>query len=277
MTTPCIITVAITGSVPRKEDNPAVPITVAEQVESTQEAFEAGATIAHVHVRKDDQTPTSDPERFARLGEGLRKHCPGMIIQFSTGGRSGKGSERGGMLHLKPDMASLSTGSCNFPTIIYENHPTLIRELADKMKEHGVKPEIEVFDLSMLYQALNLANEGVLTKPLHVQFVFGVKNAMPAIRDVLAFQVSQLNKLMPEATWTAAGIGRHQLEVNRWSLELGGHCRTGLEDNIRLDRDRLAASNAELVKRVAALCGDYGRRPATAQEARRLLGLAVLQ
>ncbi|MBK1867598.1 3-keto-5-aminohexanoate cleavage protein [Aestuariivirga sp. YIM B02566] len=275
MTTPCIITVAITGSVPRKEDNPAVPITVAEQIESTQEAFEAGATIAHVHVRKDDQTPTSDPERFARLGEGLRKHCPGMIIQFSTGGRSGKGSERGGMLHLKPDMASLSTGSCNFPTIIYENHPTLVRELADKMMEYGVKPEIEVFDLSMLYQALRLADEGVLTKPLHVQFVFGVKNAMPAIRDVLAFQVSQLNKLMPEATWTAAGIGRHQLEVNRWSLELGGHCRTGLEDNIRIDRDRLAASNAELVKGVAALCGEYGRHPATVSEARQLLGLAA--
>lgn len=275
MTQPCIITVAITGSVPRKEDNPAVPITVEEQIESTQAAFEAGATIAHVHVRKDDQTPTSDPERFARLGEGLRKYCPGMIIQFSTGGRSGKGSERGGMLHLKPDMASLSTGSCNFPTIIYENHPTLIRELADKMKEHGIKPEIEVFDLSMLYQALRLADEGVLEKPLHVQFVFGVKNAMPALRDVLDFQVSQLRKLMPEATWTAAGIGRHQLEVNRWSLELGGHCRTGLEDNVRLDRDRLAASNAELVKRVAMLCGEYGRRPATAAEARQLLGLAA--
>ncbi|QIG46630.1 3-keto-5-aminohexanoate cleavage protein [Nordella sp. HKS 07] len=274
MTQPCIITVAITGSVPRKEDNPAVPITIAEQIESTQEAFEAGATIAHVHVRKDDQTPTSDPERFARLGEGLRKHCPGMIIQFSTGGRSGKGSERGGMLHLKPDMASLSTGSCNFPTIIYENHPTLIRELADKMKEHGIKPEIEVFDLSMLYQALRLADEGVLSKPLHVQFVFGVKNAMPAIRDVLDFQVSQLRKLMPEATWTAAGIGRHQLEVNHWALELGGHCRTGLEDNVRIDRTRLAASNAELVKRVVALCGDYGRRPATPEEARRMLGLA---
>lgn len=275
MTQPCIITVAITGSVPRKEDNPAVPITVAEQIESTQAAFEAGATIAHVHVRKDDQTPTSDPERFARLGEGLRKHCPGMIIQFSTGGRSGKGSERGGMLHLKPDMASLSTGSCNFPTIIYENHPTLIRELADKMKEHGIKPEIEVFDLSMLYQALRLAEEGVLEKPLHVQFVFGVKNAMPAIRDVLDFQVSQLRKLMPEATWTAAGIGRHQLEVNRWALELGGHCRTGLEDNVRMDRDRLAASNAELVQRVVALCGDYRRRPASPEEARRMLGLAV--
>ncbi len=273
MTQPCIITVAITGSVPRKEDNPAVPITVSEQIESTQEAFEAGATIAHVHVRKDDQTPTSDPERFALLGEGLRKHCPGMIIQFSTGGRSGKGAERGGMLHLKPDMASLSTGSCNFPTIIYENHPTLIHELAAKMMDYGIKPEIEVFDLSMLYQALRLADEGVLRKPLHVQFVFGVKNAMPALRDVLEFQVAQLKKLAPDATWTAAGIGRHQLEVNHWSLELGGHCRTGLEDNVRIDRNRLAQSNAELVKRVVSLCGQYDRRPAIAAEARSLLKL----
>lgn len=277
MTQPCIITVAITGSVPRKEDNPAVPITVSEQIESTQEAFEAGATIAHVHVRKDDQTPTSDPERFAALGEGLRKHCPGMIIQFSTGGRSGRGSERGGMLHLKPDMASLSTGSCNFPTIVYQNHPTLIHELASKMMEYGIKPEIEVFDLSMLYQALRLADEGVLRKPLHVQFVFGVKNAMPAIRDVLEFQVKQLTKLAPDATWTAAGIGRHQLEVNHWSLELGGHCRTGLEDNVRLDRERLAASNAELVRRVVSLCEDYGRRPATAAEARGILKLSSTQ
>src|SRR4051812_41402260 len=105
MTIPCIITVAITGSLPRKENNPAVPITVEEQIESTHEAFEAGATIAHIHVRKDDQTPTSDPDRFARVQEGLRKHCPGLIIQFSTGGRSGKGSERGGMLPLTPDMA----------------------------------------------------------------------------------------------------------------------------------------------------------------------------
>ena len=187
MTKPCIITVAITGSVPRKENNPAVPITVAEQVESTQAAFEAGATIAHVHVRKDDQMPTSDPERFAALLAGLRRHCPGMIVQFSTGGRSGKGSERGGMLHLGCDMASLSTGSCNFPTIIYENHPDLIRELAEKMRANRVKPEIEVFDLSMLYQALRMAEEGLLARPLHVQFVFGVKNAMPAVRQAFDY------------------------------------------------------------------------------------------
>jgi 3-keto-5-aminohexanoate cleavage enzyme len=273
MSDPCIITVAITGSVPRKENNPAVPITVAEQVESTQAAFEAGATIAHVHVRKDDQTPTSDPERFARLQEGLRRHCPGMIVQFSTGGRSGKGNERGGMLHLRPDMASLATGSCNFPNIIYENPPALIRELARAMLQYGIKPEIEVFDLSMLYQAVNLVDEGLIPPPLHVQFVFGIRNCMPALRQVLEFEVAELKRLMPEATWTAAGIGRHQLEVNRWALELGGHCRTGLEDNVRWDRDRMADSNAELVARVAELCAEYGRRPATVAEARAMLRL----
>ncbi len=273
MTTPCIITVAITGSVPRKENNPAVPITVAEQIESTRGAFEAGASLVHIHVRQDDQSPTSDPERFARVQEGLRKHCPGIIIQFSTGGRSGVGSERGGMLHLAPDMASLSTGSVNFPTIIYQNHPDLILELAGKMRKLGVKPEIEVFDVSMLYQALRLAEEGVLARPLHVQFVLGIKNAMPAIRDVLEFQVAQLRLLAPDATWTAAGIGPTQLQVNRWSLELGGHCRTGLEDNVRFDKGRLARSNAELVGRVAAMCGEYGRHAASVEEARGLLGL----
>ena len=273
MTAPTIITVAITGSVPRKENNPAVPITPEEQIESTQAAFEAGATVAHIHVRNDDQSPTSDPARFARVQEGLRRHCPGLIIQFSTGGRSGKGSERGMMLDLAPDMASLSTGSVNFPTIIYENHPTLIAELAARMKRFGVKPEIEVFDLSMLYQAVRMAEEGLLEPPLHVQFIFGIKNAMPAIRQVLEFEVSELRRLMPRATWAAAGIGAAQLEVNRWTLELGGHCRTGLEDNVRFDRTRLASSNAELVKRVADLCADYGTRPATAVEARAILGL----
>jgi uncharacterized protein (DUF849 family) len=271
---PCIITVAITGSLPRKKDNPAVPITVVEQIESTQTAFEAGASLAHLHVRNDDETPTSDPERFRRLKAGIEKHCPGMIVQFSTGGRSGKGAaERGGMLVHRPDMASLTTGSVNFPITVYENTPELIRALAGKMLEHDIKPEIEVFDLSMLYQALNLVEEGLIKPPLHVQFVFGVKNAMPAIRKVLEFQVSELERLMPAATWTAAGIGRTQLEVNRWSLEMGGHCRTGLEDNVRMDRETLAPSNAALVARLAAMTAEYNRRPATPAEARQILGL----
>jgi uncharacterized protein (DUF849 family) len=250
-----------------------VPITIKEQIESTHAAFEAGAAVVHVHVRNDDQSPTSNPDKFAEFQEGVRKLCPGIIIQFSTGGRSGMGFERGGMLHHRPDMASLSTGSCNFPTRVYENPPELIEELAQKMSRYGVKPEIEVFDLAMLYNAVNYARNGLLKSPLHVQFVLGVKHALPADRDILQFEVAKLRELMPAATWVAAGIGRHQLEVNRWCLEMGGHCRTGLEDNVRWDKSRLAESNAELVKRVTDLCGEYDRVVASPQVARKILGL----
>lgn len=272
---PCIITVAITGSVPRKENNPAVPITVAEQVESTAEAFAAGASVVHVHVRKDDQTPTSDPRRFAEFQAAIRERCPGIIVQFSTGGRSGVGAERGGMLHHRPEMASLATGSCNFPTRIYENSPELIADLASAMRTYGIKPEVEVFDLAMLYNAIDYVRDGLVIGPLHVQFVLGVKNALPVRREILDFGVSELLALMPDATWVAAGIGRHQLEVNRWCLEMGGHIRTGLEDNVRWDKSRLAKSNAELVGRAAGLCREFGRPVATPEQARRILRLAA--
>lgn len=271
--TPCIITVAITGSLPGKSDNPAVPISIAEQIESTHEAFEAGATLVHAHVRDDDGRPTSDPERFGRLMEGIRKHCPGMIIQLSTGGRSGTGRERGGMIPLRPDMCSLTTGSCNFPTRVYENDPELIDWLAAEMLRYGVKPEIEVFDLAMLFNAVAMAEAGKIVPPLHVQFVMGVRNALPADRETFGFLVRTLARLAPGSTWTGAGIGRNQIVLNRWSLELGGHCRTGLEDNVRLDRETLAPSNAALVRRVVELCADHGRRPATVAEARAILRL----
>jgi 3-keto-5-aminohexanoate cleavage enzyme len=274
MSTPCIITVAITGSVPTKKDSPAVPITVAEQIESTHAAHEAGAALVHVHVRNDDGTTTSDPEKFARFLAGVRKHCPSMIVQFSTGGRSGVGSkERGGMLHLKPEMASLTTGSVNFQKIVYENHPTLIHELATSMLANDIKAEVEIFDLAMLYNAAKLVADGLLKTPVHVQFVLGIPGALPADRQVLEFELEQLDRVLPGATWTAAGIGRHQLTVNEWTLELGGHCRTGLEDNVRFDKERLAVSNAELVARVAKLAGKFGRPVATPAEARQMLGL----
>jgi uncharacterized protein (DUF849 family) len=246
---------------------------VAEQVESTQEAFEAGATLVHLHVRNDDESPTSQPERFAQVLEGIRKHAPGIITQVSTGGRSGAGRERGGMLHLKPDMASLATGSVNFPTRVYDNSPDLVDWLADEMKRHGIKPEVEAFDLSMIFQAAAMERAGQIDGPLHVQFVMGVKNAMPVDREVFEFYVKTLHRLAPDATWTGAGIGRDQLTLARWSLELGGHARTGLEDNVRLDRDTLAPSNAALVRQVADLLPEHGRRPATAAEARQLLAL----
>ena len=271
---PCIICVAITGSVPTKANNPAVPISVTEQIESTHEAFDAGATICHAHVRNDDQTPSSDPEKFAALKEGLLKHCPGMIIQFSTGGRSGAGQARGGMLPLSPDMASLSVGSNNFPTRVYENPPDLVDWLASEMRTHNVKPEIEAFDLSHIHQAVKMNRDGRIPGKLYVQFVMGVKNAMPVDRDVFDYYIKTVKRLAPDAQWCAAGIGRDQITLNDWAVSAGGHARTGLEDNVRIDKDTLAPSNAALVKRVVDLCDKYDRPVATWQQARDILDLA---
>jgi uncharacterized protein (DUF849 family) len=167
------------------------------------------------------------------------------------------------MLYLASDMASLATGSVNFPNQIYENPPQLVEELARTMLTYNVKPEIEVFDLAMLYNAKVLADRGLLARPCHVQFVMGIPNALPARRNLLEFLVSELKELMSDATSAATGIGRHQLEVNEWCLALGGHVRTGLEDNIKFDRTRLARSNAELVsgrhvRGICAIPGNFG-------------------
>jgi len=272
---PCIICVAITGSLPRKEHNPAVPISIDEQVESTHEAFEAGAAIAHCHVRNPDQTPTSDPEKFARLLEGLRRHCPGLIVQLSTGGRSGAGPERGAMLSLAPDMASLAVGSNNFPTRVYDNSPDLVDWLASEMLKYGVKPEIEAFDLSHIHQAVAMAKDGRIKAPLYVQFVMGVKNAMPVDKPSFDFYIETVKRLAPDAEWCGAGIGPNQIVLNEWSIAAGGHTRTGLEDNLRLSRSDLAPSNAALVRRAVELCEKYRRPVATAAEARAILGLAA--
>jgi 3-keto-5-aminohexanoate cleavage enzyme len=270
---PCIICVAITGSLPRKADNPAVPITVSEQIESTHAAYEAGASIVHAHVRNDDESPSSDPEKFAQLKEGIERHCPGMIIQFSTGGRSGAGQTRGGMLPLRPDMASLSVGSNNFPTRVYENPPDLVDWLAAEMLAHDVKPEVEAFDLSHIHQAAAMQRDGRLKAPAYIQFVMGVKNAMPADRDVFDYYIRTVERLLPGSEWCAAGIGRDQITLNEWSVASGGHARTGLEDNIRLDRGTLVPSNAALVERVVQICHRHDRPVATPAQARALLGL----
>jgi uncharacterized protein (DUF849 family) len=271
---PVVIAVAITGSVPRKKDNPAVPITVAEQIESTHEAYEAGASLVHLHVRNDDESSSSDPDRFGAVLDGIRTHCPGMIVQFSTGGRGRDPEARGGALHHRPDMASLATGTVNFPTIIYENAPALVNLLARDMQLYGVVPEIEIFDLSHLHAMRRLMDERLLDARPHVQFVMGIKNALPADEHVLDLLLGELKRLAPKATWTAVGIGRHQAEVIEWVLRRGGNAvRTGMEDNIRICRDRLATSNAELVGIAAERCAAHGARAATPAEARAMLGL----
>ncbi len=273
MTTPCILCCAITGSVPTKADNPAVPITVSEQVESSHAAVEAGASIIHAHVRNEDGTPSSDPDKFAALKEGLEKHCPDVIIQFSTGGRSGAGAERGGMLPLRPDMASLSVGSNNFPTRVYENPPDLVAWLSAEMQTNEVVPEIEAFDLSHILQAIEMSKAGAFYGNLYVQFVMGVKNAMFADKEVFDFYVHTMKSRAPDAQWCAAGIGPNQIKVNEWAIAAGGHTRAGLEDNIRLDRNTLAPSNAALIARAADLCAKYKRPVATPAQAREILGL----
>lgn len=273
---PVVIAVAITGSVPRKKDNPTLPVTPAEQIESTHEAFEAGAALAHIHVRNPDETPSSDPALFAQVMEGLRRHCPGIIVQFSTGGRGRDPAARGNALSLAPDMASLSTGSVNFPSIVYENGASLVADLAAKMQAHRVKPEIEIFDLSHIHGAKRLIEAGLMDARPHVQFVLGVKNAMPCEEPLLDILLNETRRVIPQATWTAAGIGRHQAQVIGWALARGaGAVRTGLEDNVRVGKDRLANGNAELVRIAAEICAKHEARPATPGEARAMLGLAA--
>ncbi|MFT9256847.1 MAG: 3-keto-5-aminohexanoate cleavage protein [Acetobacter sp.] len=271
---PCVVAVAITGSVPRKSDNPTLPVTPSEQIESTHEAYEAGATLVHIHVRNADETPSSDPARFAAVQDGVQRYCPGMIIQFSTGGRGRDPSQRGSALSLRPDMASLSTGSVNFPSIVYENGAALVTTLASSMQTYDVAPEIEIFDLSHIHGARRLIDEGLMGPAPHVQFVLGVKNAMPADEHVLDILLAEKQRILPEATWTAAGIGRFQTTVMDWALARNADAiRTGLEDNIRITRDRLARGNAELVRVACEHLAAAGRKPATPVQARQMLGL----
>ena len=271
---PCIICVAITGSVPTKENNRNLPVSINEQIESTHEAYEIGASIVHCHVRNDDQTPTSSPEKFALLIQGLRKFCPGIIVQFSTGGRSGNGKERGGMLSLSPDMASLAVGSNNFPTRVYENPPDLIVWLAKQMISFDIKPEVEAFDLSHIHQATHMYQDGLIKNTPYIQFVMGVKNAMPVDRDVFDYYIKTVKRLLPNSEWCGAGIGKNQKIVNEWSIKAGGHTRTGMEDNVRLSRETLAPSNAALVQIAVDLCEKYERPVATCKDARKILALS---
>lgn len=276
MTTAAIITVAITGAVPTTKDNPAVPVTPERQVESAIEAFRAGATVCHVHVRDRDERPSSDPNLYQEVRTGIHESCPEMVVQFSTGARGRSIEERFSCLELSPEMASFSTGSVNFPNGIYDNPPQVVEEMAQRMIDRGIKPEIEVFDLAMLYKAAELLSAGLLIPPPHVQLVMGIKNALPAREALVDFFANEIRTLMPEATWTCMGTGRFQIVANRWALSRGGHVRTGFEDNIFYNKGRLASSNAELVARVVDLCPEYDRHPASAAETRELLRLPAV-
>jgi len=178
------------------------------------------------------------------------------------------------MLPLQPDMASLTVGSNNFPTRVYENSPELVDWLAEEMRSYNILPEVEAFDLSHIFQAAAMRKDGRLSGTPYIQFVMGVKNAMPVDQEVFEFYIKTTKRLLPDAEWCAAGIAAGQIVVNEWCVASGGHARTGLEDNVRLNKETLAPSNAALVERVVALCNKYERPVASPSEARGMLGLS---
>ena len=265
-----IITVAPTGSLPQKKHNPHVPITPREIIETAVRCQAAGAAIIHVHVRNlEDESPSTDFRLFEEVVQGLRAETD-LIIQISTGGRAGTSyEERCERLRLTPEMASLTTGSVNFPNSVYANSPDLIEKLAADMLRYGIKPEMEIFDLSMIQNALDLVEKNLVKPPLHFDFVMGLKGAIPATAENL---VHMKNTLPHGSTWSAAGIGPAQLPINAMAILMGGHSRVGLEDNIYYRKGELAA-NEQLVERMVRLGRELGRETAGPEEARRILSL----
>ncbi|WP_422485659.1 3-keto-5-aminohexanoate cleavage protein [Gudongella sp. DL1XJH-153] len=265
-----IITVASVGSLPTKKETPYVPITPDEIAQDALECYEAGATVLHVHARTPSGDNTHDVALFEEIHEKVKNKVPEMIVQISTGGRAGLGFEsRNRGLFANPEMASLTTGSVNFPNMVYENSPILVRELAIMMAERNIKPEIEIFDTSMIKPALELCEEGIIKEPLYFNFIMGLKGA----QDAKFSQLSHLLSLIPkDSQWNISGVGRHQIFTSFLGICLGGHVRVGLEDNIYYSKGVLAR-NSDLVKRVVRLSKEYGREIATASEAREILKL----
>jgi 3-keto-5-aminohexanoate cleavage enzyme len=265
-----IITVAPTGSLPQKKHTPHVPITPGEIIATAVHCQAAGAAIIHVHVRNlQDESPSTDFRLFEEVIQGLRAETD-LIIQISTGGRAGMSyEERCERLHLIPEMASLTTGSVNFPDSVYVNSPELIEKLAADMLRFGIKPEMEIFDLSMIQNALDLVGKNLVQPPLHFDFVMGLKGAIPATAENL---IHMKNTIPPGSTWSATGIGAAQLSINAMAVLMGGHARVGLEDNIYYRKGKLA-TNEQLVARMVRLGRELGRETAGPEEARRILGL----
>lgn len=271
-----IITAAICGAEVTKEHNPNVPYTVEEIGNEAEKAYKAGASIIHLHVRKDDGTPTQDRERFRQCIEEIRRRCPDVIIQPSTGGAVGMtNEERLQPVDLAPEMATLDCGTCNFGgDEIFVNTENDIKAFGEKMIQMGVKPEIEVFDKGMIDMALRLHKKRYIKAPMHFSFVMGVNGGIAGdMRDFLFMKES----IPAGSTFSVAGIGRYEFPLAAMSIVAGGHVRVGFEDNIYIGKGEMAESNAVLVEKVVRLAKELGREIATPKEAREILGLKPLQ
>ncbi|MDX9917586.1 MAG: 3-keto-5-aminohexanoate cleavage protein [Gudongella sp.] len=269
-----IITAAISGAEVTKENNPNVPYTIEEIGREAESAYKAGASIIHLHVREDDGTPTQSKERFKLAIDEIKRRCPDVIIQPSTGGAVGMtDEERLQPTELFPEMATLDCGTLNFGgDEIFVNTENTIKNFGKIMIERDIKPEIEVFDKGMIDYALSFHKQGFIKAPMHFDFVLGVQMAATA-RD-LAFMV---DSIPPGSTWTAAGMGRFQFQIAALTIVMGGHVRVGFEDNTYIEKGVLAKSNGELVEKVVRLAKELGREIATPAEAREILGLKPLQ
>ena len=275
---PLIINLAATGMVPTRADSAAVPLTPEEIAADCRRCVAAGASIVHLHARDADGRPSSEREIYREIVARVRAACGDVAICVSTSGRVVQDLEkRAAVLDLdgaeKPDMASLTLGSLNFPAQASVNDPDTIRALADRMRERGIVPELEVFDLGMLDYARYLIDRGVLREPFYFNLLLGSLGTLAATPLNLALLVE---KLPAGATWAAAGIGRFQLRMNAMAVAMGGHVRVGLEDNLYMDAaKREPATNLALVDRVAGISRALGRRLATPAEARQRIGLKL--
>lgn len=265
-----IITAALVGSLPTKEQNPYVPILPDELAEDALACCKAGASVVHVHARTADGKNTHDAAIFKEIHDKIKEKAPELIVQISTGGRAGvEFEDRSKGLWFNPEMASLTTSSCNFATSIYANAPDVVEKLAAMMAEKNIKPELEIFDTSMILAAKDLKKKGLLKEPLYFNFIMGLKGAQEA--DVA--QLAHLINMLPEGSeWNISGVGKNQIVTTMLGIALGGHVRVGLEDNIYYSKGVLA-SNAMLVERVARLAKEFGREIASPDEAREILGL----
>ncbi|MEG0788867.1 MAG: 3-keto-5-aminohexanoate cleavage protein [Alistipes sp.] len=268
-----IITAAICGAEVLKEHNPAVPYTIAECAAEAKAAYDAGASLIHLHVRDDNGVPTQSKERFRLVMEAIRACCPDAIIQPSTGGAVGMtNDERLQPTELCPEMATLDCGTLNFGgDDIFENTENTIKYFGQRMIERGIKPEIEVFDKSMIEMALRLRKQGFIVDPMHFDFVMGVNGGIGGdLRDFVFLRGS----IPADATYTVAGVGRYEFPLAAAAIIDGGHVRVGFEDNVYLSKGVLAKSNGELVAKVVRLAKELGRPVASPAEARVILGLA---
>lgn len=265
-----IITAALTGAEVTREYQPNLPLTPDEIAEAAYEAYKAGASIVHVHARDKDGNPTQDYEVYKEIKEKIEAKC-NVIFQPSTGGAVWHSpEERLQPVELSPEMATLSAGTCNFGPDVFMNTEEYMEKFAKRMQELGVKPEIEVFERGMINNALKLVKKGLLSQPIHFDFVMGVPGAITGeIRDLLYL----VDSIPTGSTWTAAGIGRYQLQLATTAILLGGHVRVGFEDNVYYKKGELAVSNAQLVERVVRLANELGREVATPDEARKILNL----